>query len=337
MKNHKTLFIFEFAIPNYRLFIIDWFVKKYGSALAVSADDKFNSEPLCSTKKLNWYIGNNETRFYFLNPFYLIRKKTVISTFNLRRFHTWIYIFIFPWKKWIFWGQGVWKNENYIVELIRKAVLVLSSGYIVYTEEGKKNLVKFGYPPKKISVAKNTIFVPNSQMTYGTNYLLYVGRVQERKQIEVIFPFLKELGMKLRIVGDGEYKKDLFKMVSSFDVEDFVDFYPGTFDENELLNHFAGAIVYFSPGPVGLGVVHAFSYGVPVMVFKNNTHGPEYVYCKSNNSYLCNGIDQLIDCLKLLDPLSVDHLNKKNAAYEYYVKNLSHENVFSAFKYHLKE
>lgn len=336
LKNYTTLFLFEFAIPNYRLFIIDWFIKQYGPVLAVSADDKFDCKPSCVTKKLSRYIGRNETRFYFLNPFFLINKRIIISTFNLRRFHTWIYIFFFPWKRWIFWGQGIWKNQNFIINNIRKAVLTLSAGYVVYTDEGKQNLLKFGYPSKKISVAKNTILVPNYQMTDGTKYLLYVGRIQERKQIEIIFPFLKELCLKLRIVGDGEYKQTLLKMVSSFNIEDSVSFYPSTFDETELLKHFAGAIVYFSPSSIGLGVVHAFSYGVPVMVLKNNTHGPEYTYCNPENSYLCDGLKQLINYLKLLDPHSLDHLNKKKASFEYYNMHLSYENVFSAFDYHLK-
>ena len=334
----KILLLFEFGVPSYRKYVLDWLNCRTGSVVSIiSANDKFRSLRLKNEHRLNFFIGKGENRLYLFNPLRLIDKNVVISTFNLRRPHTWLFLLILPWKKWIFWGQAEWTSSNLLINFLRRILLSLSSGYIAYTPKGKKNLIDFGYPERKISVAFNTLDVPNHRLTIGGEYLLYFGRLQERKKIELIFPYLRELGLKMRIVGDGDYKASLVEMTVEQGVENLVEFYAGTYNNDEILEHFSSSACYFSPGHVGLGVVQAFAYGVPVFTLSSCSHAPEFAYCNDENSYLFNNFNDMVQSLEKLDFDSTEHSKKKSSAYEYYQNNLSIENVYKAFEYHLRD
>lgn len=335
----KIFFIFEFGIPNYRDFILDALNLRFNHEISgVCADDKFRHEhPDNVIKKMKCFYESGENKLYFFSPYNLLKSDLIISTFNLRRPHTWIYTLFFPWKTWIFWGQGLWNNSGFFVSVIRKLLLKISSGYIVYTEEGKSNLIAFGYPESKISVANNTLFVPNSNLSYGGKYLLYFGRLQSRKKLHLIFPYLKKFNFHLRIVGDGEYKSVLLKYVRQYRVEDYVEFFPGTFDLDEIKLHFDNALCYVSPGHVGLGVVQSFAFGCPVFTISSMNHAPEFSYCNDSNSYLALSIPCVYEVLKDLKNDSSLLITRKKAAFAYFQNNLSTENVIDAFNYHINQ
>lgn len=331
----KILILFEFATPNYREFFINWAKTKYGDVSIVCANDKFSISSQTKATVLRFFIGKGETRFYMISPRHFIGRDIIITTFNMRRPHTWIYIFIFPYKKWILWGQGTWKTNNFFIDSIRRSVLKLSDGYVVYTKEGKERLIGYGYPEKNISVADNTFYISNSKITDGHEYFLYVGRIQKRKQIEAVFPYLADTNIKLRIVGDGDYKDSIKENARLHGASENIEIFPGTFDEEELLKHFSGAIAYISPSAVGLGVVHAFAYGIPVLTLKDSNHGPEFSYCDDNNSYLCESMDELINVINNIESHSKEHQVKKRLCHQYYSNHLTAKNFFSAFEYHM--
>jgi glycosyltransferase involved in cell wall biosynthesis len=332
----NLLFIFEFGVPNYRTFILDHFKNSNSHNISsVSADDKFDcQEQLDGNVVAKHITGKGENRLYWFNPLRILSADYIVTTFNLRRPHTWLYILLFPWKKWIFWGQGLWKGGRGS-NFLRKLLLGISNGYIVYTAEGKNNLTSFGYDESKISIAQNTLSVPNSEKVSKGNYLLYVGRLQERKGLELVFPYLKKFNLTFVIVGDGSYKDTLKKLAEQYEVSDLVRFEPGTFDENAIKHYFEGAMCYVSPGHVGLGVVHAFSYGCPVFTLQDREHAPEYAYCNNDNSYLISNVSDIMSGLSELceDYNKLD--KKRNAAFSTYITALSTDNVFSAFQFQL--
>ena len=280
-------------------------------------------------------MGEGATRFYWLNPFCLLGADVIFSTFNLRRPHTWMWIFVLPRKTWVFWGQARWSRRNWFVEKIRRAALRRCSGYIAYTDNGKQNLVDWGFPEEKISVAFNTLDVRNSGWTSGGSYILYVGRLQQRKELDLLIKLLPGTGLVLRIVGDGDCLDDLKDLVEKIRVSGQVEFYPGTFDEKTVKSHFSRAIAYVSPGHVGLGVVHAFAYAVPVITLRNREHAPEFEYCNLHNSYICENEVVLAHLLGILDADSGVHLEKKKAALELYESQLSPRRMVACFERHL--
>jgi len=331
----NVLFIFEFGAPFYRRFVVDGVSEIADDVKIVSGSDRFeglgHKQETRLAKVFNW----DENILYWLSPRTVHEAEIIFTTLNLRRPHTWIYIFIFPKKRWILWGQGRWKAQSLLLKMIRSAIFKYSDGFIVYTEGSKKNLISQGYPAEKISVAYNTLMVSNAEATNGADYFLYVGRLQERKDIELAIKSIKGTGHLLRIVGDGDYKSRLLVFAENLGVLDQIDFHIGSFDDDVLKKHFSGAIAYISPGHVGLGVVHAFAYGVPVITLNSRDHAPEFEYCLEENSYLCSDEDQLSRVVADFDFRSPVHLSKRKAAFEFYMKNLSPKNMISCFSKYL--
>ena len=71
------------------------------------------------------------------------------------------------------------------------------------------------------------------------------------------------------------YFHQLNQLVSTLN-EDFVIFHKSSLDLLLLSHVFSRSIAYVSPGHVGLGVLHSFSFGVPVITFELDTHAPEF-------------------------------------------------------------
>ena len=134
-----------------------------------------------------------------------------------------------------------------------RILFTISYGYVVYTEGGRERLIDAGYDERKISIAYNTLQVRNSKQTCGEDYFLYVGRIQERKQLELIIPYLQTSGKPLVVVGDGDHKQALMNFIKKNGYSKLVKFLPAIYDDTKLKEIFAGAIAYVSPGHVGLG------------------------------------------------------------------------------------
>ena len=327
----KILFIFEFAFPPYRSFLIREISRLASKLSVVSGDDRFGLANPFGVAVLPRLFAYGDNILYFLSPLRIIRSDVIFTTFNLRRPHTWLYVLLFPYKKWIFWGQGFWSAEGFFARLFRVVLLRMSSGYIVYTPEGRSNLIRFGYPSSKISVAYNTIDVPNASLTFGSDYFLYVGRLQERKRLDIAIRALKGTHSNLRIVGDGPVLSSLRELVHELDLESQVEFFPGTFDDFVLKSYFSNAIAYVSPGHVGLGVVHAFAYGVPVITISSFKHAPEFSYCSVSNSYLCNDAARFTGLLHAFEAQGSEHLLKRREAFQFFDSNLRVERMLSCF------
>ncbi|SDK74199.1 Glycosyltransferase involved in cell wall bisynthesis [Franzmannia pantelleriensis] len=329
--NGKLFILFEFGIPHYRGFLLEKLNASFQEIVAYHADDKFSGTFENHSSKCKCF-GSGENKLCIFNVFSLLSASAIVTTLNLRRPHTWVPMLLLPWKKWIIWGSGVGENSSLIVRFLRRILLFISDGFVVYTENGRKKLIEFGYSDEKITVAYNTLKIENSCLTSGEKYFLYVGRVQKRKELDACFHAIKKLQKKLLVVG-GDYNDEISRLKVLADEEgcsDLVEFRSPIYDDAALKDVFSNAIAYVSPGHVGLGVVHAFGYGVPVVTFMERNHAPEFEYCNKHNSYLVlsdNISDALYECLNK----PVEHFKRRESAYCFYKENLSVKNVYNAF------
>jgi glycosyltransferase involved in cell wall biosynthesis len=332
----KIAFLFEFGVPHYRKFLIDYLRSRSAYLQLISGTDKFSGWPGLQSVEAFQLIGRGDACVYLFNPLLLASADIVITTFNLRRPHTWMYVLLFPWKKWIFWGKGVGLSNGRLIRILRRVLFMLSHGFVVYTEGAREALIAAGYPPKKISIAYNTLEIPNHSATAGGRYFIFVGRVQGRKKLSLVLPHLVRLQAKLLVIGD-EADSGLFRRdVQNSGCESLVEWLPAIYDHVELKKRFAGSIAYVSPGHVGLGVVHAFGHGVPVITIRGEQHSFEIEYCNSRNSYLCSSEVELGSMMERCLSAPDEHADKRLAAYQYYLEKLSVENVFAAFEDHLR-
>ena len=97
--------------------------------------------------------------------------------------------------------------------------------------------------------------------------MLFVGRLQERKRIDILLrgcaSLSTELQLSLVIVGDGPAISNLQSLAKEvYPQTEFV----GARHGPELVPFFASADLFALPGTGGLAVQEAMSYGLPVIV-----------------------------------------------------------------------
>lgn len=203
------------------------------------------------------------------------------------------YTFLSKKNKVVFWGHGYGKSK--VANFIKKRAINKSRATIFYSHSAAQVAIKSGCDEKKLFVAPNTMWISNSEdlSCEKKQSFIYVGRLQKRKNIDTLikaFSYAKKSlprSIKLVIIGDGDVKQSLLDLVNDLSMTEDVLFKCGTTNENELKEHFQSAFAYVSPGAVGLGVLHSFSYGIPVVTTNVLGHGPE-------KEWIRNGVNGLV-------------------------------------------
>ena len=145
---------------------------------------------------------------------------------------------------------------------------------LTYSHQGAEGYASLGFPAEKIFVAPNAVTPrpltnppsrPDNLLT-PRPLLLFVGRLQERKRINLLIracaDLPREIQPELHIVGEGSVREDLEKSAK--------EFYPHTrfYGEkigSELEDIFRKADLFVLPGTGGLAIQQAMSYALPVI------------------------------------------------------------------------
>ena len=231
-------------------------------------------------------------------------------------------------KKTLAWGHLTGRTaNNKLAEWIRFKSFRKFPALIFYEEGTKDEYIAHGFDAKKLFVANNTQYVdpatvhPNEER----RYFLYVGRIQKRKGLDLAVRAFAKLKKQIAdpkiefiIVGGGD-AESLKLIAQEESIVDSVKFIGPVHDQEELGDWFSHAIAYVSPGHVGLGVLHSFACGVPVITCSGRLHSVEISNCKPENSVIVPYTENdVAEAMK--DLYSDKELQKKmsQAAYHYY-------------------
>jgi glycosyltransferase involved in cell wall biosynthesis len=181
----------------------------------------------------------------------------------------------------VLWGHGYGRNR--LGRPLRARLARRADALLLYAEEDRQAFVEAGVDPGRVLVAPNTVFVdgPRRNRESRRTDFLYVGRLQPRKRVEDLLSAFARCQaalrpeVRVRIVGDGEESGRLRGLARSLGIADRVLFTGSVTDEQALRPWFDAAIAYVCPGAVGLGVLHSFAFGVPVVTAARAGHGPE--------------------------------------------------------------
>lgn len=337
----KVVVLLEYGIPHYREFIFDYLNKICDDFLVVHTGEDFSNGEYsfktvrCKVTKL----GISRLGYHHDIVKYVREYDVIIGSFNLWRPMCWLPALLSD-KKCILWGQAFGRRDNFFLRAIRRWAGRRADSVLVYTQRGKAYYkYKLGIEDK-VHVTQNTLYIPNHAYTNcERRYFLYVGRLQRRKYLTEMFEVMADIkkregmqGEVFRIVGNGDILDELKQRAKSLGVAEHVNFVGAVYDDNELREHFSGALGYVSPAHVGLGVVHAFSYGIPVITHRTENHAPEFDYCNPVNSYLCNGREELKEVVEKLLKDGSESYKKGRAAYERYDKQLRAEHTQEVFR-----
>jgi len=281
--------------------------------------------------------------FYFHNIF---RLKKILNNFDviICMFDLYWPSFIFSLyffdkkKKIVFWGHRY--SGNIIANYIRNSIMKKADYHLLYGSEDVEIMMRNGFQRSKIYIAPNTIHVSNHHdcSQFEKKSFIFVGRLQKSKRIDLLINIFSEIqpyidkGIVLHIVGSGDEESKLKLLSKRLNISNRIYFHPTTNDDKILKDIFQSAYAYVSIGPVGLGVLHSFAYGVPVVTLKNLKHGPEFYNLQNlSNSIISQSYNELKNNLILIS--NFDCLSKglgKNA-YSYYIKNRRIEQMLQGF------
>lgn len=87
----------------------------------------------------------------------------------------------------------------------------------------------------------------------------------------------KARGTKLVVIGDGEGRGDWMKLAQKLGVEDRIVWAGALRKQLDIAPWLLSSKVFAYPGVIGLSIIHAFAYGLPVVCHSNQAHhGPEF-------------------------------------------------------------
>ena len=209
----------------------------------------------------------------------------VILLGDMKILSNWIAILIcrLKGKKVSLWTHGIYGNENFLKMNLRTLFLSLADQIFLYEKKAKKILLSKGFSEKKLKVVFNSINLEEQTKAYITNSkiiektrskksfnIIFFGRLTKIKRVDMLIDAIVNLNSrkslyKLKIIGDGPEKNNLFNKVNILNAEKFISFNEGTYNENKIANFFLKSDLLVSPGNVGLNAVHSLCYGTPVI------------------------------------------------------------------------
>ncbi len=114
---------------------------------------------------------------------------------------------------------------------------------------------------RREGVADRKLIVFSSRLTPKTRLLQAIEAVERLRR--------EHPDVLLAVIGDGVLKAEAEEKVEALGLAEHVRFLGAMFDEDQLAPWFLSARCLLYPGPIGLSLLHAFAYGLPVVTHDN--------------------------------------------------------------------
>ncbi len=184
----------------------------------------------------------------------------------------------------------------------RLAFLSQFDGLLAYSQRGADEYAALGFPREKIFVAHNAVsprptHTPPLSTFHFLPSLLFVGRLQARKRVDLLLKACAQLESQPRlvIVGDGPERIALEALAQKvYPSAQFV----GARHGDELKPWFAEADIFVLPGTGGLAVQEAMSHALPIIVAKGDGTQDDLVRAGNGWQIPPDDFEALVSALK---------------------------------------
>ena len=206
------------------------------------------------------------------------------------------------------WGLGVPRLGNFLDRTFRLSLLRSLDGVLAYSGRGAREYRALGI--QNVHTAFNAVSRPPGEKPVSRSMeidhkpvVLFVGRLQARKRVDILLRACQELPRdlqpKLVIVGDGPDRQSFERLAA--EVFPWAEF-TGARHGDELIPYFQSADLFALPGTGGLAVQEAMSYGLPVLVAQGD--GTQDDLVRSGNGWQVTPGDQEAFTTSLREALS---------------------------------
>jgi glycosyltransferase involved in cell wall biosynthesis len=194
-------------------------------------------------------------------------------------------------KPVVLWGHGYSKREHGVRRIIRETVTRLATAVLLYDRVTAERLIASGMPRERVFVAANAIdqtaiaevrkaWLADPQRLAqfreerglrDRHVLLFVSRFDPLNRVDLLIEATAQLRSRYPrlltvLVGSGtEEQQRLQDLVNQLGLHDHARFLGSIYDEAALAPWFLSADAFVYPANIGLSILHAFGYGVPVI------------------------------------------------------------------------
>ncbi len=195
----------------------------------------------------------------------------------------------------VLWGHGYSKRERGWRRRWRNALGKMATALLFYNHSTANVFKDDGWNPARLFVAINSLdqqpiteardawqSVPGRLEAFQRDrlsgempLLLYVSRLDPRNRVDLLIEAAhllreRQQPVSLAIVGRGEPELTRLKeLTRRYQLEDVVQFLGAIYDEEQLAPWFLSAKLFVYPANLGLSLLHAFGYGLPVITSDN--------------------------------------------------------------------
>jgi len=306
------------VLPNYRAPFFDLLASACDNGMSLFTGLPRPSEGITTTKELlnaNYVLGKNI--HFFNGSFYLCYQQGLMNWLKEWNPDALIveanprYLSTPPAVRWmhkqdkpvIGWGLGA-PPVNRFREERRVTFLREFDALICYSQRGANEYADMGFPLDNIFVAHNSVSpapmwpLPNQPDSFNERpYILFVGRLQARKNVDLLLGACAEMEAQPRlvIVGDGPERAALELLAEEiYPGAEFIGAKHGA----ELKPYFEEADIFILPGTGGLAVQEAMGYGLPVIVAQGDGTQDDLVRKENGWQIAPDNFDALVSTMK---------------------------------------
>ncbi|MDZ4657287.1 MAG: glycosyltransferase family 4 protein [Bythopirellula sp.] len=234
----------------------------------------------------------------------------------------------------ILWGHGYSKTESTVRKKIRYSVAKLATSLMFYNQRAEQSYLDAGWDPQSIFVARNSLDqapIQTAKVAWQQSsekleqfrreqnlgpgpHILFVSRLDPDNRLDLLVEAVAKLSaefphLQVNIVGKGAAEQERLQVLAGErGVGAHFRFVGPIYEELALAPWFLTANVFCYPANIGLSVLHAFGYGLPVVTSDDlSGQNPEIEALKPGENglfYRHEDAGALADCLRsiILNP-----------------------------------
>jgi glycosyltransferase involved in cell wall biosynthesis len=242
----------------------------------------------------------------------------------------------------LLWGHGigVGGRNSFLRRWLRNGMIHKAAGCITYNHIIARRLAEQGIDPDRIFVALNALdqapirhardhwlarpdelarFRVERGVT-GRNMVMFISRLEPNKRVDLLIEAFaivarQQPQTKLAIIGRGPQETALRAQAARAGIAERVIFAGAVYEETDLAPWFLSSACLAYPVAIGLSILHAFGYGLPVVTSDNIAwHNPEIESLKpGENGLLYRDGDVNDFAVKILECLRDQALRQRMA------------------------
>ena len=257
----------------------------------------------------------------------------------------------------VWWGHHKSTTSTWIKIKIRVLFMrLLSTINLCYTKQGKDFLAAYGIPRKFVRYTGNTVddieirdaaqnwgierlsaFIKSKGLV-GKKVILFCSVLRSKTRLDHLFKalsMLKSSDVVVAVIGAGESEDFFRKEMIRLGLSDRILWLGAIVEQSELAPWFLISKVFVYPGPIGLSLIHAFYYGLPVITHDNaKNHGPEFCVMQDGETGFLFKENDICDLAMKVDMILSDEkirVKMGDAAKNIAIKNFSMEKMARNF------